>query len=88
MVTVIDVRPPEEFAAGHVKGAINVPVAELDQHMRAFPRDREIIAYCRGPYCVLAYSAVERLRRQGFRARRMEDGFPEWKAARLPVARP
>jgi len=85
-VTVIDVRPSNEFAAGHVKGAINVPVAELDRHIKELPRDREIIAYCRGPYCVLAYKAVERLRERGFRARRMEDGFPEWKAAGLPVA--
>jgi rhodanese-related sulfurtransferase/predicted transcriptional regulator len=85
-VTVIDVRPSNEFAAGHVKGAINVPVAELDRHIKEFPRDREIIAYCRGPYCVLAYTAVEQLRERGFTARRMEDGFPEWKAAGLPVA--
>jgi rhodanese-related sulfurtransferase/predicted transcriptional regulator len=86
-VTVIDVRPRDEFHAGHVKGAINIPLEELGQHLSELPRDREIVAYCRGPYCVLAFEAVEELRRQGFRARRLEDGFPEWKAARLPVAR-
>ena len=86
-VTVIDVRPRDEFLAGHVKGAINVPLEELGQHAEELPRDREIIAYCRGPYCVLAYDAVEELRRLGFRARRLEAGYPEWKAARLPVTR-
>jgi DNA-binding transcriptional ArsR family regulator len=86
-VTVIDVRPRDEFHAGHIKGAINVPLAELGQHLADLPRDREIVAYCRGPYCVLSFEAVEELRRHGFRARRLEAGYPEWKAARLPVAR-
>lgn len=86
-VTVIDVRPRDEFHAGHIKGAINVPLEELGQHLVDLPRDREIIAYCRGPYCVLSYDAVEELRRHGFRARRLGAGFPEWKAARLPVTR-
>ncbi|WP_025367655.1 ArsR/SmtB family transcription factor [Thioalkalivibrio paradoxus] len=86
-VTVIDVRPRDEFHAGHVKGAINVPLEELGQCLSNLPRDREIVAYCRGPYCVLSYEAVEELRRQGFRARRLDAGYPEWKAARLPVAR-
>ncbi len=86
-VTVIDVRPRAEFRAGHVKGALNIPLGELGQHLDELPRDRDIVAYCRGPYCVLAFEAVEELRRLGFRARRLEDGFPEWKAARLPVAR-
>jgi len=86
-VTVIDVRPRDEFHAGHIKGAINVPLEELGQRLDDLPRDREIVAYCRGPYCVLSYDAVEELRRQGFRARRLEAGYPEWKAARLPIAR-
>jgi rhodanese-related sulfurtransferase len=86
-VTVVDVRPPHEYRAGHVKGAINIPLEELEQHLGELPRDRDIVAYCRGPYCVLAYEAVEALQRLGFRARRMGTGFPEWKAARLPVAK-
>lgn len=86
-VTVIDVRPRDEFHAGHIKGAINVPLEELGQYLADLPRDQEIVAYCRGPYCVLSYDAVEELRRQGFRARRLEAGYPEWKAARLPVTR-
>ncbi|TVP86184.1 MAG: ArsR family transcriptional regulator [Thioalkalivibrio sp.] len=86
-VTVIDVRPRDEFHAGHVKGAINVPLEELGQHLADLPRDREIVAYCRGPYCVMSYDAVEELRRQGFSARRLDAGYPEWKAARLPVTR-
>ncbi|HEX9625877.1 MAG TPA: metalloregulator ArsR/SmtB family transcription factor [Acidiferrobacterales bacterium] len=85
LVTVLDVRPPEEYAAGHVPGAINVPLAELENHLGELPPDREIVAYCRGPYCVLAYDAVARLRERGFKARRLQDGFPEWKHSRLPV---
>ena len=84
-VTVLDVRPAEEYAAGHLPGAINVPMNELEQHIRTLPARAEIIAYCRGPYCVLSYDAVARLRESGFRARRLEDGFPEWKIAGLPV---
>jgi rhodanese-related sulfurtransferase/DNA-binding transcriptional ArsR family regulator len=86
-VTVIDVRPRNEFHAGHIKGAINIPLQELGQYLPDLPRDHEIVAYCRGPYCVLSYDAVETLRRQGFRARRLDAGYPEWKAARLPVTR-
>jgi rhodanese-related sulfurtransferase/DNA-binding transcriptional ArsR family regulator len=85
LVTVIDVRPPEEFAAGHVPGALNIPLSELERHLADLPTDREVVAYCRGPYCVLAYEAVDRLRKQGFQARRLQDGFPEWKGAGLPV---
>lgn len=85
LVTVLDVRPPEEFAAGHVAGAINVPLADLEGRLSRLPKDREVVAYCRGPYCVLAFEAVARLRQRGLKARRMEDGFPEWKAAGLPV---
>jgi rhodanese-related sulfurtransferase/DNA-binding transcriptional ArsR family regulator len=86
-VTVIDVRPRHEYQAGHVRGAVNIPLEELEQHLSELPRERDIVAYCRGPYCVLALRAVEELRRQGFRARRMGEGFPEWKAAGLPVAK-
>jgi rhodanese-related sulfurtransferase/DNA-binding transcriptional ArsR family regulator len=85
LVTVLDVRPPEEYAAGHLPGAINVPLAEIERCIEQCPTDREVVAYCRGPYCVLAYEAVARLRKQGFKARRMEKGYPEWKSAGLPV---
>ena len=84
-VVVLDVRPEDEFAAGHLPGAINVPVAALSQEMATLSRDKEIVAYCRGPYCVLSFDAIEALRARGFRARRLEDGFPEWKAAGLGV---
>lgn len=87
LVTVLDVRPPEEYAAGHVPGAINVPLAELESHLSDLPPDREIVAYCRGPYCVLAYEAVAKLRERGFNARRLQDGFPEWKHSQFPVER-
>lgn len=85
LVTVVDVRPPEEYAAGHVPGAINVPLSTLDDKLASLPLDREVVAYCRGPYCVLAYDAVARLRSKGFKARRLQDGFPEWKLSGLPV---
>ncbi|MDX1488554.1 MAG: rhodanese-like domain-containing protein, partial [Acidiferrobacterales bacterium] len=85
LVTVLDVRPPQEFAAGHVPGALNVPVNELGKRLDELPAEQEIVAYCRGPYCVLAYEAVAKLRDHGFKARRLEDGFPEWKNAGLPV---
>lgn len=84
-VTLLDVRPEDEFAAGHLPGALNVPLARLDAAIADLPRDREVIAYCRGPYCVLSFEAIEALRRCGFRARRLEEGFPEWKAAGLKV---
>jgi rhodanese-related sulfurtransferase/DNA-binding HxlR family transcriptional regulator len=85
LVTVLDVRPPEEFAAGHLPGAVNIPLKELEQRIQELPQHQEIVAYCRGPYCVLAYEAVVQLRKQGFSARRMEEGFPEWRLAGLPV---
>ncbi|GAB4171019.1 MAG: metalloregulator ArsR/SmtB family transcription factor [Rhodocyclaceae bacterium] len=85
LVTVLDVRPAAEFAAGHVPGAINVPVEDLGKRLRKLPKGREVIAYCRGPYCLLAVDAVALLRARGFRARRLEQGFPEWKASGLPV---
>jgi rhodanese-related sulfurtransferase/DNA-binding transcriptional ArsR family regulator len=85
-VTVLDVRPEDEFAAGHLPQAINIPLCELTNRIRALPKNREVVAYCRGPYCVLAFEAVALLRQGGFDARRMEDGYPEWKAAGFPTA--
>ncbi len=85
LVTVLDVRPAKEFAAGHLPGAINVPVEDLAKRLRKLPKGREVIAYCRGPYCLLSVGAVALLRAKGFKARRLEDGFPEWKASGLPV---
>ncbi len=85
LVTVIDVRPPEEYAAGHLSGAINVPLAELEKNLGKLPGSREVIAYCRGPFCLMSFEAVARLRSKGLKARRLETGFPEWKVAGLPV---
>jgi rhodanese-related sulfurtransferase/DNA-binding transcriptional ArsR family regulator len=85
LVTVIDVRPIEEYAAGHVPGAMNIPLSELENHLDQFDPEQEIVAYCRGPHCVLAFDAVARLREKGFKAQRLQDGFPEWKTAGLPV---
>lgn len=85
LVTVLDVRPPEEYAAGHVPGAVNIPLQELEQRLKELSKDQEIVAYCRGPHCVLAFDAVARLREQGLQARRLEDGYPEWKTAGFPV---
>ncbi len=87
LVTVLDVRPAQEYAAGHLPGAINVPVEDLPKHLRKLPKGREVIAYCRGPYCLLSVDAVALLRGKGLKARRLENGFPEWKAAGLPVER-
>jgi rhodanese-related sulfurtransferase/predicted transcriptional regulator len=84
-VTLIDIRPEAEFVAGHLPGAINVSLSELSGRLCELPRDREIVAYCRGRYCVLAYEAVAELRQRGFKAFRLEEGYPEWKAAGLPV---
>lgn len=86
LVTVLDVRPEDEFDAGHLPQAINAPLRELEKQLRHLPKDREIVAYCRGHYCVFAFEAVALLRQHGYRARRLEGGFPEWKAAGLPVA--
>jgi rhodanese-related sulfurtransferase len=85
-VVVLDVRPTAEFAAGHIAGARSVPIAELRRHLRALPRNADVVAYCRGPYCVYADDAVRELNRRGFRAHRLIDGFPEWRRAGLPVA--
>jgi rhodanese-related sulfurtransferase/DNA-binding transcriptional ArsR family regulator len=84
-VVVLDVRPSEEFAAGHIAGARSVPVGELRKHLKALPAGAEVVAYCRGPYCVYADDAVRALTRKGFRAARLEDGFPEWQRAGLPT---
>ena len=85
-VVVIDVRPASEYRAGHVAGARSVPIDELARHANELPNDTGIVAYCRGPYCVYADDAVRALRASGFEARRLEDGFPEWRRAGLPVA--
>ena len=85
-VTVLDVRPLEEYRAGHIPGAVSIPLKELEAHLFMLPRRREIVAYCRGPYCVLAVEAVKLLRTKGFRAVRMEHGVPEWRSEGLPVA--
>ncbi len=84
-VVVLDVRPAEEFAAGHLPPAVSIPLAELRRRLRELPHDKEVVAYCRGPYCAFAHKAVRVLQQAGFRARRLEDGLPEWKAAGLPV---
>jgi len=86
LVTVLDVRPADEFAGGHIPGAINIPVGELKRRLSELPRKQEVVAYCRGAYCVMAFEAVALLRQAGFKSRRLEDGLPEWRAAGLPVA--
>ncbi|NOX08576.1 MAG: metalloregulator ArsR/SmtB family transcription factor [Gammaproteobacteria bacterium] len=85
LVTVLDVRPAEEYAAGHVPGATNVPLNELEQYLETLDPEQEVVAYCRGPHCILAFDAVARLREKGIKAHRLEDGFPEWKSAGLPI---
>jgi rhodanese-related sulfurtransferase/DNA-binding transcriptional ArsR family regulator len=84
-VVILDTRPASEYAAGHIAGAISVPVDALQERLRRLPKGKEYVAYCRGPYCVYADRGVELLRANGRRARRMLDGFPEWKAAGLPI---
>ena len=86
-VVVLDVRPEDEYAAGHVPGALSIPAGELKRRLSEVPRDREVVAYCRGPYCVLALQAVDVLRAAGYRARRMEVGLPDWHAVGLAVER-
>ena len=82
----LDVRPEDEFSAGHVAGAINIPLAQLERRLAELPDDLEIVAYCRGQWCVLSFEAVAQLRRLGYRVRRLEEGYPEWKMAGLPTA--
>jgi ArsR family transcriptional regulator len=86
LVTILDVRPEDEFALGHVPGAVNIPLGQLEKRLADLDPTHEIVAYCRGPYCVLSYEAVAMLRVRGFKVRRLEDGLPEWRAAGLPVA--
>jgi len=84
-VVVLDTRPEREYRAGHIAGALSVPVDELQQQLRRLPKDKEYVAYCRGPYCVYADRAVQILQKSGRRARRLSDGFPEWKSAGYPI---
>src|SRR3990172_7012940 len=85
-VTLLDVRPEEEYHAGHIPGAVSVPLAQLERRLSELPRRREVVAYCRGPYCVLAIEAVTRLRARGYRAVRLEDGVHDWRARGFPIA--
>lgn len=85
-VTVLDVRPEDEFALGHLPGALNVPLRALEARLSQLDASQEIVAYCRGAFCVLSYEAVAVLRERGFKARRLEHGFPEWRSAKLPIA--
>jgi len=85
LVTVLDVRPEDEYALGHLPGAINIPLQKLKRRLKNLDPRREIVAYCRGAYCVLSFEAVAALRARGFKVHRLQDGFPEWKAAGLPV---
>jgi len=84
-IIVLDVRPAEEYRAGHIAGAVSVPVGELEHRLAELPADKEVVAYCRGPYCVMALEAVQKLRAHGLAARRLVDGFPEWRSAGLPI---
>jgi len=82
---ILDVRPSEEYRAGHIRGAVSIPLKQLERRLARLPRRKEIVAYCRGPYCLLSVRAVEVLRARGFRAQRLADGFPEWREAGLPI---
>ena len=84
-IVLIDVRPVEEYEAGHIAGSLSIPLGDLDRRLSEIPREKEVVAYCRGPYCVLAAEAVRRLREKGFRAVRLADGYPEWRDAGMPV---
>ncbi len=84
-VTVLDVRPEQEFESGHLPRAINIQLSELKGELKRLPRKKEIVAYCRGPFCILAFEAIKQLRSKGYKARRLEDGFPEWKYEGLPI---
>jgi len=85
-VVLLDVRPEDEFALGHLPGALNIPFADLERRLAELPKDTQIVAYCRGPYCVLSFEAVAALRSKGYDIKRLEDGYPEWKAACLPIS--
>jgi rhodanese-related sulfurtransferase/DNA-binding transcriptional ArsR family regulator len=85
LVTVLDVRPREEFEAGHLPGAVNIPIDRLESELARLPKKREVVAYCRGPYCLMSFDAVLKLRQRGWKARRLNEGYPEWKAAGRPI---
>jgi rhodanese-related sulfurtransferase/DNA-binding MarR family transcriptional regulator len=85
-ITLIDVRPEGEYQAGHIPGALSIPIARLKRRLADIPRGREVVAYCRGPYCVYSVEAVSILRKHGYRARRAEEGLPDWQASGLPIA--
>ncbi len=85
LVTVLDVRPPEEYQSGHLPGAINIPLTELENRLGEFKPEQEIVAYCRGPHCILAFDAVAKLREKGLNAKRLDGGLPEWRLSGLPV---
>lgn len=85
LVTVLDVRPEDEFQVGHLPRAIHIPLCELERRLAELPVSREVVAYCRGPYCVMSFEAVALLRARGYSVHRLEDGYPEWKAAGLPT---
>ena len=85
LVTVLDVRPREEFEAGHLPGAVNIPMDRLESELARLPKKREVVAYCRGPYCLMSFDAVLKLRQRGWKARRLNEGYPQWKAAGLPI---
>lgn len=84
-LVVLDVRPREEYEAGHIPGAVSIPIGELKRRLKELPKRREIVAYCRGPYCAFAHEAVRQLKKKGYRASRLEDGLPDWSSAGLPV---
>ena len=88
LVTVLDVRPREEYEAGHIPRAVNIPIEELARRIRELPKGKEVIAYCRGPFCLMSFDAIALLRKKGLKARRLQDGMPEWRLAGLPVAGP
>ena len=83
---MLDVRPEDEFNMGHLPSALSIPLSQLERRLAELPADREIVAYCRGPWCVLSFEAVALLRGRGYRVRRLEDGYPEWKMAGLPTS--
>ena len=85
-ITVIDVRPEEEYLAGHIPGALSIPVAQLKRRLGEVPKRKDVVAYCRGPYCVYSVEAVGILRKHGYRARRANEGLPDWRSNGLPVA--
>jgi rhodanese-related sulfurtransferase/DNA-binding MarR family transcriptional regulator len=86
LVVVLDVRPVEEYNAGHIPGAVNIPLGELAKRIRELPKRKEVIAYCRGPFCLMSFQAVELLRKRGWTARRLKDGLPEWRSEGRPVS--